>query len=57
MAIVASPGFCVALMERGGLWVIGQNDMGQLGIGARVIGGCHKIIETGDREREIERER
>ena len=46
MAFVASPGFCVALMERGGLWMIGQNNMGQLGIGARVIGGCHKIIET-----------
>ena len=34
MAIAASAGFCVALTERGGLWVVGQNDMGQLGTGA-----------------------
>ena len=34
MAILASVGFCVALTERGGLWVVGQNDMGQLGTGA-----------------------
>jgi len=43
MAIVASAGFCVALTERGGLWVVGKNDMGQLGTGLQ---GAHPVALT-----------